>query len=433
MGRHGTKGWRRRLCLAMGLGLLLALLFGISPGTLAQELSGKELALEDAQLELLAQDPNLDLGQKLDRVLERYATLGASIAVIQNGEITFTHVYGLRQKDGAPVTPDTAFQVGSISKMVAGMGVMALVEEGLITLDQDLGKALGFSLRNPQYPDTPVTLRQVMSHTAGLRDSSLYQEALLGKGQPLPQLFSGEGLGHAFLRDFEPGTRQQYSNFGGGLAGALIRALTGQALDDALRERLFAPLGITAGYRASSLPRELPLADLYAMPGRRLLKALQPGPGAGTDSGFREDYCFTAGKLIISAPDLAKLLIALCDGGMYRDVRVLRESTVAEMLTPQNHRGSVDCESGRGLYLNILTDRLVQGRTLYGHGGRAYGMLCAAYFDPTDRTGVVMLTNGCNNREGYGEVGMLSRAVTRLCYGALLDPVHVPRDPFLVE
>ena len=201
----------------MGLGLLLALLFGISPGTLAQELSGKELALEDAQLELLAQDPNLDLGQKLDRVLERYATLGASIAVIQNGGITFTHVYGLRQEDGTPVTPDTAFQVGSISKMVAGMGVMALVEEGLITLDQDLGKALGFSLRNPQYPDPPVTLRQVMSHTAGLGQQPL-PGGFAGQGSALAPAFPGRP-GHAFLRDFEPGTRQQYNNFGGGLAG----------------------------------------------------------------------------------------------------------------------------------------------------------------------------------------------------------------------
>lgn len=429
----------------MALGLLFALLSeGYFLPAFAQEptapppeeeqsISREELAAGDAQVQRIAGDARLDLGQKLDRVLESYATMGASIAVIHNGEIAFTHVYGLRQKDGEPVTQDTAFQVGSISKMVAGMGLMQLVEEGRISLDQDLGDILGFPLRNPQYPHVPITLRQVMSHTAGLRDSGFYRDALSGQGLPLPELFSGKRLGHVFLADFEPGTRQQYSNFGGGLAGVLIEILTGQTLDASLKERLFEPLGITAGYQASLLPKDLPLADLYAMPGQRCTKVLREDPTHVLTPTPQVDYYFTAGKLIISAPDLAKLLIVLCDGGIYQNTRLLKESTVAEMRTPQNFRFSVHCESGRGLYMNIITDDQVQGRTLYGHGGKAYGMLCAAYFDPADRTGVVMLTNGCNNRKVYHEVGMLGRAVMYLCYRELLNPAGVREDPFLVE
>ena len=114
-------------------------------------------------------------------------------------------------------------------------------------------------------------------------------------------------------------------------------------------------------------------------------------------------------------------------------MRLLKESTVAEMTARQNHRGSVACESGHGLFMNIITDDQVEGRTMYGHGGKANGMLCAAYFDPTDRTGVVMLTNGCRNRSVYNGVGMLGRAVLRVCYGEIIERDHVTRDPFLVE
>jgi CubicO group peptidase (beta-lactamase class C family) len=192
-------------------------------------------------------------------------------------------------------------------------------------------------------------------------------------------------------------------------------------------------LGITAGFQVSLLPESLPLADMYAMPGKRLTKALREDPTHVLTPNPEKDYYFTAGKLIISAPDLAKLLIVLCDGGVYRDTRILKESTVVEICTPQNNRGSVRCDSGRGLYLNMIVNDQVEGRTMLGHGGKANGMLCAAYFDPTDRTGVVMLTNGCNNRKVYNDVGMLGRAVMRICYGELLDPTHVPEDPFLVD
>jgi hypothetical protein len=77
--------------------------------------------------------------------------------------------------------------------------------------------------------------------------------------------------------------------------------------------------------------------------------------------------------------------------------RILRPETVAEMRAMQNNVGSVRCESDRGLNLNIIKDSIVSGRTLYGHQGKAYGMICAAYCDPIDQTGVVILTNGCDD------------------------------------
>lgn len=391
------------------------------------------LSQADADTDAIAREDSLSVGEKLNQVFKRYSTLGACVTVIQNGRITFTHCYGLRRAGGDAVTPDTGFQVGSIGKLVGNIGLMQLVERGEADLETELGDLFGFPIRNPAYPDTPVTLRQLMTHTAGLRSGGYYQEALYGNPRPLDELFSGNRLPYMFFQQYEAGTRREYSNFGGGLIGSLIERLSGQTLDDYMKENVFAPLTITAGYQASLLPEDMPLADMYLMPQKRLAKELRADPTRITEPDALRHYFLTAGKLIITAPDLAKLLIALCDGGIYQNVRILKESTVAEMTTRQDYRGSVVCESGHGLFMNIITDDQVEGRTMYGHGGKANGMLCAAYFDPTDRTGVVMLTNGCQNRSVYNGVGMLGRAVMRVCYRDLIDPGHVTKDPFLVE
>ena len=144
-------------------------------------------------------------------------------------------------------------------------------------------------------------------------------------------------------------------------------------------------------------------------------------------------YDLTAGKLIISAPDLCKLLIVLCDGGIYEDVQLLPSNAAKEMRTCQDGRWSVSGNSGRGLFVNIQRGDQVPGRTLYGHGGKAHGMLCAAYFDPTDRTGVVMLTNGCDNRTGDTGVGELGSKVLTAVYECWLNQEHEKVDAFYVE
>lgn len=369
-------------------------------------------------------------GDRLDAMFRRYKTLGACVTVFENGEITYTHCYGTQRVAGKPVTPETVFQVGSITKLVANMGLMRLLEEQGISLDEELGAVLGYAVRHPAYPDTPVTLRQLMTHTAGLRDSGDYQEALMGGGRPLQTLLRKRSA-YSFHANLEPGTRREYSNFGGGLIGCLIERLSGRTVDAYMREAMFAPLGLTAAFQCPLLDEGVEVAAMVHMPQRRLAKDPREDELRVVEPNPERDYFLTAGKLLISAPDLAKLMIALCDGGVYQNTRLLKESTVEEMLTRQDFRGSVSCESGNGLFLNIIENDVVEGRTLYGHGGKAYGMLCAAYFDPTDRTGVVMLTNGCQNNSVHNNVGMLSRQILTLCYTYLISSGYA--DPFAVE
>ncbi len=452
--RRSTKApWgRKKACICALLALLLlwhpfpqgpmpAWAAGAAENTVAEapseeeppeEITSQELAADEADLAQLVADPQKDLREKLNEVFRRYTTMGASVAFIQNGKVTFTHVYGDRLRNEAPVTEDTAFQVGSIGKMVVGIGLMQLVEQGKAGLDDDIGGILGFPIRNPHFPDVPITLRQVMSHTASLRDNGFYQAALYGRGEPLSQLFVRERLSYLFYSDIQPGSRYEYSNFGGGIAGSLLEKLSGQTVDDYMKEHVFGPLGITAGYQAALLPESLFLADMYEMPSKRRIKTLREDPTRIVTPQPEKDYILTAGKLIISAPDLAKLLAMLCEGGVYQGTTLLKGKTVLEMTSPQGGRGSVAGACANGLFMNIIENNQVEGRLMFGHGGKANGMLCAAYFDPKDRTGVVMLTNGCNNRKTYNRVGMLGRAVMRVCYGELLDPDGLRESPFLV-
>ena len=373
-----------------------------------------------------------EISKKLNALFVDNDTLGASVAVFQNGEITFTHTFGTLAPNGDPVTENTLFQVGSISKMVGNIGLLQLLHEQKIPLDTSLSEIFGFPIFHPLYPKDDVTIRQLMTHTSGLRDQNEYYKALEGRGKTLGELFENQ-RGLMFQPENRPGYVRQYSNFGGGLIGAMVEALSGETLDHYMQKHVFEPLGVTAAYQIGLLPASLPAADLYPMPREKIGKKLRSGEKLVTEPNPEKHYIFTAGKLIISAGDLCKILIALCDGGVYENTRILPESMAEEMLTPQNHRGSVYCEAGHGLFVNIHKDLQVEGRTLYGHGGKAYGMLCAAYFDPADRTGVVMLTNGCDNHATPSGVGYLGKEILTLCYREIIEPNHETRDPFLVQ
>ncbi len=370
--------------------------------------------------------------RKLAGALRQYRTMGAVVCVFQYGRVTDIFTYGQLDPEGSPVTADTMFRVGSISKMVAALGVMRLVQDGRATLDGDISDLLGTAVRNPAYPDVPITLRQIMTHTAGLRDSGPYTLALRGRVASLAELFAPPLARFQFEEGYAPGARASYTNLGGGLLGSVIEQVTGQTVDAYMQQAVFGPLGITAAFQAALLPQGATVSDLYQMPGRRRTATVRDGTPAYTAPDAATHYTLTAGKLVISAPDLCRILIALCDDGVYGGTRLLDEPYVRMMRETQNSIGSVTGNSGRGLSLNILDGGLVGGHTLYGHGGKANGMLCAAYFDPAGHTGVVMLTNGCNNRPVLEDVGKLSVMVLRLVYGELLAPRSAYRSPWLV-
>lgn len=348
--------------------------------------------------------------EAFDKVLYGYDTMGASIALIRNGQIVDTFQYGRANRaDNVPVTSDTHFRIASVTKMVSAIGALQLVERGDLTLDGDIAEIFPFDMRNPYYPDTPITLRQIMTHTASLKDDYHYKKATDGEITLLRHVMDGNYTQNNYFRR-EPGTKSDYSNFGGGLLGSIIEELSGFTIDEYMQLNVFSPLGITAGYHTPCLPEGTYVARVYNTESTGMTLDPMAKEDEHWDPEPELNYVHTAGAMLISAEGLAKILIALAGDGSVDGVQILAPETVQAMRTRQDNIGSVTCDSGRGLNLNIITDRLVRGRTLYGHQGKAYGMICAAYFDPNDQTGVVLLTNGCDTST-VDTVARIARAV----------------------
>ena len=145
---------------------LAALVVAVSPVTRAAEATAGRPAL-DAALRAIADDPAFTLS-------------GLSVLAVRDGKIAYEFQHGRRRIDDAnpandlPVDGRTLFRVASISKLVVALGVLRLVEERKLDLDRDVSDPLGWRLRNPHFPDAPVTLRHLLTHTSSLRDSGGY-------------------------------------------------------------------------------------------------------------------------------------------------------------------------------------------------------------------------------------------------------------------
>lgn len=348
-------------------------------------------------------------------ILEDYDTMGAAIALIRDGRIVDTFYYGKANRaDDIPVTSDTYFRVASISKMVSAIGILQMAEHKKITLDQDISDYFPYEIRNPRYPDTIITLRQIMSHTASFDDDADYKRATNGQILALSEVFGPERAKNNFL-SWEPGTKSVYSNFGGGILGSLMETISGLTIDGYMTANVFGPVGIAAGYHTPNLPQGAQIARIYNTETNSMKLDLMTSTDQHWEADPETAYVHSAGALCMTAEGLAKLMIAVAGDGSVDGVRLLQPETVNVMRSRQDNIGSVRCDSGRALCLNIVKDGLVKGRTLFGHQGKAYGMICAAYFDPVDQTGVVLLTNGCDNST-FNSVARIARAVMARAY-----------------
>jgi CubicO group peptidase (beta-lactamase class C family) len=291
-----------------------------------------------------------------------------------------------------PVTPETVFTWASVSKTVTATALMQLYEQGRFDLDDDVSAHLDFDVRIPACPQSPVTFRQLLCHTSGIRDSKIYDELYVDGDSPIPlaaflrgYLSVGGEYYHAKknFRSRCPGTVVDYSNIGAGLIGYLVEVLSGLPFERYVTRHVFGPLGMTnTSFRLADLDR-----SMIALPG-----------GRGPLQGFPT---FPDGTLRSSPSNLAKFLIAIMQGGSYGGRRILERTTVAEML--RNHTPLDPCQG-----LIWYAERLGK-RTLWGHVGDDPGVSATMFFDPATDTGVLLAANGEWRGEAWPTVRRLLR------------------------
>ena len=186
--------------------------------------------------------------RRIDAVFARYTreTPGCALGVFQNGRVTLAKGYGLANIEyGVPITPQTPFIMGSVSKQFTAAAVALLAEQGRISLDDDVRKYV------PELPDygKRITINTLVHHTSGIRDFwALYEAA----GTRLDDGYTVDDILSLAARqkhlNFDPGAEYNYSNTGYVLLGVIVQRVTGKTLRQFAAEEIFSPLGMTSSH-----------------------------------------------------------------------------------------------------------------------------------------------------------------------------------------
>jgi CubicO group peptidase (beta-lactamase class C family) len=379
------------LCICYALALFPSELAGApnnqSAGPLATPMTGPDAA------------PAVTCKTDLTRQLRTLDVPGLAAAIIKNGRIACTATAGLANiEQNRPVTQDTLFLIASVSKTIAATALMQLYDARKFQLDDDINKYLPFRVRIPAAPTSPITFRQLLNHTASIKDNTTYINCpgtcaygstlspFVTKGADSP--ISLADLTRGYLtpggayydqaKNFAaaaPGTVSDYSNMGFVLAGYLVELISGIPFDQYCNDNIFAPLGMTkSSWRLAGIDRSM-LAEPYDKSSSGYVPYGQYG---------EPDY--PDGMLRTSVVELARFVIAYMQGGRYLGQRILKSRTVKEMLRSQT---SLDSSQGLAWF-----SQSINRRTIWGHDGDDNGAGTKMWLDPDRKEGVILMTNG---------------------------------------
>lgn len=316
---------------------------------------------------------------------------------------------------GRPMHPDDPVRIASISKLAVAMAVMRLVEAGKLDLDRDVASYLGWRLRNPGFPDAPITLRQLLSHTAGVRDGADYALAL---DDDLPTQLGKAAAWDAMHR---PGGYFSYANLNFPIVAAILEGATGERFDRLMARLVFKPLKIDACFNWTTCSDRIVASAvvLYRSTGEVARDDLHgrrpPCPGTPAHDGScdlsryalaRNGAFFSPqGGMRIGMIGLARIGMAL-SGGVKG---YLSPASLSAMTTPvwrfdggngDTERGFY-CGYGLGVMLIALPGRPARcrddpfgdGRPRIGHAGEAYGLRSGMWIDSATGKGIAFFTS----------------------------------------
>jgi CubicO group peptidase (beta-lactamase class C family) len=328
---------------------ITVLVLSIIAPTLAQE--AQVLPATDPAPPQLEQ---ADLDAWLDGIvpvaLEAGDIAGAVVAVVADGKVLTLRGLGLVDAtSGRPVDPErTLFRAGSISKLFTWTAVMQLVERGVLDLDADINTYLDFAI--PPFDGQHITLRHLLTHTAGFEEQ-LKHVIAFAPGQAMPF----ETLLRDFIpaRIFAPGTTPAYSNYGTALAGYIVQQVSGQPFDDYIDQNIFGPLGMASATFSQDLT-EAQLADLsngYAV-------------ASGPATALELVAASPAGALTVTAPDMARFMLAHLNEGRLGAAQILQPATARLM----HARAFAAIPALNGMALGFY-ESAINGHRVISHGG----------------------------------------------------------------
>ena len=322
-------------------------------------------------------------------VMQKFNAVGASVAVVKNGKIIYTHSFGLKDLDKkTELTDRDIFRIASISKSFSATSIMQLVEAGKLSLDDDFGDLVGFKIRNPKYPDQKITLKMALSHTSSLNDSQGYLNLDLINPDKNPNWAK-------CYNDYAPGSKFDYCNLNFNIIGAIIEKKSGERFDNYVKNHVLKPLGLYGGYCVDSLDstRFVKLYE-YNSKTSEFTNATAAYAPRRTEiknyvMGYSTPIFSPTGGMKISATDLAKYMMMHMNYGQSDGVRLISKKHSKLMQT------AITADEGYGLAIRSA-DNFIPNVKLKGHTGSAYGLYSTMFFNPKEKFGFVIITNGIN-------------------------------------
>ena len=343
----------------------------------------------------------------IEQIMKENPVMGLSVAVVKDNKFIYTHSFGLKDAEtNTPLTNDNIFRIASISKSFSATAVMQLVEANKLKLDQDVSELVGFKVRNPKFPETVITLRLMLSHLSSINDSQGY--------------FSLDSINPAksanwenCYNNYEPGKRYMYCNLNFNMIGTIIEKVSGERFDAYIQNHILKPLQLYGGYYVNELDKSK-FATIYEYQPDAAKFVVSPNAYAprtvevaAYQMGYSTPIFSPTGGMKISAKDLATYMMMHANYGKYNGVRVISKKSSKLMQT------AVSDIEPYGFALET-PGSIIDGQKMIGHTGSAYGLFSAMFFNPQEKYGIVVISNGCHPGETSGYNNVIRKTVNAL-------------------
>ena len=345
--------------------------------------------------------------QEVQAIMKKYDAIGVSVAVVKDNKLIYTHAFGMKDLESqTPLAETDLFRIASISKSFSATAIMLLVEQGKLSLSDDFSDLVGFKVRNPAFPETVITLKMVLSHTSSINDSQGYFNLDVINPAKNPDWAK-------CYNSYQPGKGYEYCNLNFNMVGTIIEKESGERFDQYVKHHILDPLELYGGYCVDSLDSTR-FATLYEYDAAT--KDFTASPAAyhprreeikNYVMGYSTPIFSPTGGMKISAPDLAKYMTRHMNMGSYNGRRLISKKSAKTIQT------QVAEEDGYGLAIRSVHN-LIPGKSLKGHTGSAYGLYSSMFFQPKEKFGLVVITNGCNPVESNGFVNLTAEVINSL-------------------
>jgi CubicO group peptidase (beta-lactamase class C family) len=366
---------------------------------------------------------------KMSFLMKLFHFPSLSACVIKGDEVIWSDSYGFYDlEDRKSTTENTIYNLGSISKTITGTALMQLWEQGFFALDEDVNNYLPFSLRNPNFPDDPITFRMLLSHSTSLNfesgfDGVRYYGWLNFSADPPFESYPYPWLEEHLIPSgkwyypgrwsstYRPGEYSVYANVNFDIVAYLVELISGECFLEYCNNHIFTPLKMyNTSFNLSELEVENTAIPYHYHNGEYLkINELSYILGEFTppDKYWRV-HMYPVGGLYTTVSDLSHFLISHMNGGVYNGVRILEEDTIEEMHRIQSPGNKESDLQYYGLAWIIFKDPLIFNITISGYSGDTFGVSTWMVYIPSENIGAIYFSNGDRQNERNPLLGQLS-------------------------